>query len=755
MTHEDVRDWGKEWGIGALNGILPPLLPKGFVIAIEGPRGTFKTNLAMTFLAAGLLQGESGMLIRLHDQPLLQELSGRSWPSLSEELGKSEKPEKKFEWSDWELLKDKKKDKEKGTERGAEATKWQNLCPSQKANIRVWEKETQRLFEVDFKGGALLPEEFVQVIWDILIRQPEEHLIRRVVLYDVSEIGAAYPLLRKSSTSSDIFLPAFAHLMRNQEIECVVTGTTTGLKDGDEAVGKICAVADAVISCKYCDVFGRRYVALYGIGQGREENREDEDLAPPVIIPVQESDETKTRRFNVDAERLQGLVGFGTGNIHRPGVALYLFEQNEALHGAYNAEIQKMLSASFASIAEGHARQADTIGDVEQDQADGDREIGLMQGGSFERRTGVGSKISVVPFGSPQSDAIHSSFGMILAQKPIEQTVICTVDEFWEKSNDFVELGELPDSGELICSRPTGRSSALWPYYANVLLLAYRTDLVPKDAALGSWVDIRNIATCLETSTDVKHAFWYDRHAAETLSCAFLDAALGQKGPKQPSISDVLKAIDEKENGAQVNALAELTSPLGALREVPQIQSHRYEVLNPDSAIYLCWYSQLRELIARRPDLSDKLKVVGLPGGGFTGDWYIGVAKGSVSPSIGRVVLKKLCSRAEGYRRFLCGVGLPVRKPKTADPESVAAWYPRSDTTLANILEIYGNAKSRAKLYEIGGVRTAILYAAQQLKYENAKDCVQDIIDELKEVSASLEAAEKEEKERKKGVQPE
>ena len=127
-------------------------------------------------------------------------------------------------------------------------------------------REVPSLFEIDFKSGALLPEEVMQVLWDLMIRQPAGQPLQRAVLMDVREIGPAYPLLRKNTTSGDMFLPALAHIMCDNRIDFVVAGTTGELAEADEAVGRICAVADGVVSCRHLDVFGKRLVILQGEG---------------------------------------------------------------------------------------------------------------------------------------------------------------------------------------------------------------------------------------------------------------------------------------------------------------------------------------------------------------------------------------------------------------------------------------------------------------------------------------------------------
>ena len=67
-------------------------------------------------------------------------------------------------------------------------------------------------------------------------------------------------------------------------------------------------------------------------------------------------------------------------------------------------------------------------------------------------------------------------------------------------------------------------------------------------------------------------------------------------------------------------------------------------LLPPDAGIYLCWYTQLRDLIMRHPQLATELEVCALPGGGFTGNWYLGILKGSVSLALGTSIIDILCS---------------------------------------------------------------------------------------------------------------
>jgi hypothetical protein len=138
-----------------------------------------------------------------------------------------------------------------------------------------------------------------------------------------------------------------------------------------------------------------------------------------------------------------------------------------------------------------------------------------------------------------------------------------------------------------------------------------------------------------------------------------------------------------------------------------------------DAGIYLCWYSQLRDLIKREPSLAQELDVCALPGGGFTGDWFIGVVKGSVSLALGRQIITMLCSQEEDYKRFVHGVGLPVSesfyKQDPKDPTKFYAWPHAMDIFLTNIKEIYDKAHSRAEIRHYRKFHTALSILARQL----------------------------------------
>ena len=715
---------GATWGVHALNQILPHNLREGSVVAVEGPRGTFKTDIALSFLAQGLSQKESCLLIALRDWPFVQSKGAGSarridpeqCPSLSVDL------RDQFDWGDLAPFDEDLNDR------------WQLLVSQQKAQITGWHMarggaQDVCLFEVDFKSGALLPEEFVEIIWDIIIRRGGKGRIRRVVLDDAGAIGAAYPFLSKSSTSGHMFLPTLAHVMRNHGIDLVVTGTTGDFVEADEPIGRIRAVADAVVSTQYCDVFGQRHVIVQGerlIGGSSEGPGNLGTSAPPVVRNVS-WDEGTTHRFEVNGSYMEGLVGFQTGNVQRPGVSLYIFEENSRIHGRYNHELKVMLSAAFAADA-GSAQEIPPT---------------PSWGKHASSRCAEPQTVAIVPFDSGNSEAMHDSLAIFAKGEPIERTVICTVDEFWQSP----ALGVPQLNGRFVRTSPVGggvpvivrdSGEGVRPYYANVLLLAYRTDLgLATRTRPASWQDLNDRLRAVPPAAglETNRGFWFDLSARETLSCALLDALASGAGicgdsgqAKSAQLSRLLNeacGIDDGKGFGLTNEHGK-----GMEREVLALQSVLHmtdwpnrddeawgdaqSVLPGDSAVCLCWYSQVRELVDRVPSLADKIGVWPLPAGGFTGDWYIGCLRGSVSTALGDRIIDILCQKEEECKRFARGVGLPVQKSfMDAD---FYAWDGTDKVTLRSIMgPIHSEALSRTCITDYGKIRSRLYHTGRQL----------------------------------------
>lgn len=697
-----------EPGATKLKELLPPTLPRpGAVVTIEGPRGTCKTTLAVNYLMHGLAHGESGLFIRLHDRTMDKIPLAVSNDLIKESKWRGKLKEHGKTYNSGKLMR----------------TRWY---------YSRHEKQPD-LIEVAFKSGHLLPEELIDEIIARLIEQRDKKKpIRRAVLDDVSSIGLSYPYLYSSSTAGDLFLTTFIHLLRLYGVDVMITGTTGDLDRANECVDRAKSIADAVLSCSYCDVFGERHVMCTGegliLGKERVVGKEGEPV--PGLIRWTERNgggRRGPRTFDVDTGHLRGLVGFETGNIHRPGISIHCFEEVGVVHHRYNRDISRLLELAFASPL----------------------------GGSEKRPIDV----SVVTFNSRTASSMVDSLG-VLGDKPLDRTVLCTLDEFWSdkqivSSQALTEL-DARKQEEFIVDLQSGNGDHLrmWPYYANVLLLAYRCDGehanglldlsvwgAPKDdPQRRSWRHVAEAAKSIQKALGLPRAFESDKSATETRACALLDALLAasqmdtqrrdgeiilEGGSDGGDTAHLDLSVTTEQARPEIEALTKLLSLSSGVRCDSDLLNdprlfRRREELTPDSAVYLCWYSQLRDLVYRHRELAGKIRVCALPGYGFRGDWYIGVSRGSVSVGLGMNVLSILCSEREDYKRYARGVGLPTRKMFL--DAGLPAWL-NSPASLDDVLAIHADAWSRSRIKHYKSMRPALYSACEELAwYSQAVD---------------------------------
>jgi len=251
------------FGINEMNYVLPnhvvgrnPDVPQ--IISIYGDTGIYKSDLAINSLLHGIVnKNESGLIIRMGDRPVFlfngARLNKGVFDSLQEKLKitSNGKPENSKLFS-INLFEDEKLKELPHSEHKYSANGWYFHT----------NKNGARLIEISFKSGALLPEEFIEEVCGII----KKFDIRRVVFTDVKSLGVSYPFLVKSSTSGEIFLPAFVHLMRNYRVHVVMSCTQSDLTASNQESSKASVLSDAVISCSLDDNKSERKVSLFGEG---------------------------------------------------------------------------------------------------------------------------------------------------------------------------------------------------------------------------------------------------------------------------------------------------------------------------------------------------------------------------------------------------------------------------------------------------------------------------------------------------------
>ena len=750
-------------GVQGLEELLPPKFPKQSVVTLKGPRGAFKTQIARSFLMSGILKrrkksefcGKSNednhvLLINLHGVPII----AGSKPDASDKwlLDKSfiKERSKRIDRTsklisgagttlgEWTLSPD--PDNETSANRQGMRSKYSVATYVWKGKQGIYTTgvyTTKKITELTFRSGALLPEEFIEEVRQVMNRfknTSSEKEIRRVVLDDVSLIGTSYPFLRNSKTSADLFLPAFVHVMRNYHVDLLMTACTGELQEVQDVVDRAVGLSDTVLDVQFCDVFGKQHVIVLGDGltaqgSGQSPNKEKE-LVPGTVRMHDDY-------FEVVPDMLRGLVGFSSGRVHRPGLTVYVPEQGPLLK-KYNREIEHMLASTF-----GYSLQ--------------DRRS------SPTNRQGIAS---VQRFNNTMAETVHDS--MRITDQPLDQTVVCAVDEFGHGSDGQQRFCQLDKCDiEFEKGFEAERNICMRPYYGNVLLLAYRPSLLKKEISAENlkWSTLLEAIEGFSLSGDCDYSLYYEDASGETLACALIDALLCQTAIELKQLDgetqlaaklfkNLIREIEESrtQDEAEVYSLYRLLrrrseeeqlarSKQSIVRRQPEIR--RMSRLSPPQSIfYLCWYSQLREWMSmdKRGKLARELKVLPLPGRGFRGDWYLSVVKGSVSKSLGEELIDNLCSAKEDYKRFARGIGLPTRnyfyepaKPApdgsiTPPPGDFYSW-PNSNADKSSTLEdkggylledfyknIYKSARHRSHIQDYQKVRPILWTICRQLE---------------------------------------
>jgi KaiC/GvpD/RAD55 family RecA-like ATPase len=782
-----------DFGIDGIDRIIRKNLKQNSVLTIEGPKATFKSSMAENFLIRGLIKNESVLLIRLQDNLLFNSQKIRLNTGLLRNGTTKKKTSCSLFTPDNLKLKNNERlnlihsalnhppTKNKYYQEYQESVKINEqeiVFYSEKAGIKSCQIKP-RFVELAFGEGMLHPEEFIQIIRDIFsIFQEQKTPITRVVLDDVSLIGISYPLLRESKTAGDLFLPLFVHLMRTFGVDLLLNGTTSDLSEANEFVNRACALSDTVISCRNCDIFGDRFVTVSGEGLVVKMSKEAGILEPvPGVIripgegKIDEKDQPQSP-FVLDLNFLQGLVGFETQNIHRPGLSLHLMEASEESK-IYNNDVERLLQFALANPTPSNSER--------------------------RRNSSQGADVSVVPFDTRIAEPMYGSFGL-LQDAPIDRTVVCTLDEFLGNqlnNNKSLVKGKIEEESvfhkHVVNSGAPGK-----PYYGNVLLLAYRNDYLKLGQTSQTWSYI-NFKVNEMVENQPKHTaidfdycndvigFDFGDLSHETMSCIMLDALIsGLKSTNLMPLTDngtlilsdsfIENLKNLGDNDALIQELCSFSKVLKRrvaenqsnysflgqrmleldisnrqqftdiskryripikelldrnnllLDEIPETSGVSHEKqpgdikrikiplkssLRPDAGLYLCWYSQLRELINQFPDLAEKINVSPLPGSGVRGDWFLGIIKGSVSIPLGEKVIDMLCSPVEDFKRFSLGIGLPMHKAFSG--KCFCAWPGGSHILLDELLHIHELATKRSQIPSYITIRHALANAQQEL----------------------------------------
>ncbi|HKY34997.1 MAG TPA: ATPase domain-containing protein [Polyangiaceae bacterium] len=95
--------------------------------------------------------------------------------------------------------------------------------------------------------------------------------------------------------------------------------------------------------------------------------------------------------------------------------------------------------------------------------------------------------------------------------------------------------------------------------------------------------------------------------------------------------------------------------------------------VSPKALVWRHWYSTLSQMLSRMTlDERSKIVAVPVPGRSMAGEWYMAIPSYSAAPGVGMRILRQLASRQANAERLYAGVGLPTLRSfyERADPRS-------------------------------------------------------------------------------------
>ncbi|NQT19775.1 MAG: hypothetical protein HQ592_08720, partial [Planctomycetes bacterium] len=634
------------------------------IIVVTGQYNTFKSAVATNFLLRGLLEGKNGLLLSLRESvapdikttPVFCE----GWP----DVGAADQRE-----SNADLL-DKLPDAPLKSGENTKIMRTSFLCTSNAKERRC------ELSVLSFRPGYILAEEFIEaVLMEIeqLTRStdnPAEETLR-VVLDDASEIPSRFPLLAQSRTAGKMFLPALVDVIRGKgPIPILITAS------GEPLDPVLSLVADAILETSRISIYGRDTVILRVSSSDTEAL---EEAPTPIELTLSSPDSSQGGKacasLVADSSRLEDLVKIETGAPYRAKLGISLYVESEA-----QIEYAKRLRSC-----------ADAL---------------------------LGQKVTIEYFTPETAEPLYEA-RELWRDAPLHDTKVIMFDEFCkeEAKTGLVDLKRYlrgAETANAVESNATGGKSHWNPYhedlgkahyglpfYSNVLLLAWNEETdqgrafanrrALQDSKEDMWKKLMDLAVGKDLIFD------FDRRASETYVCLFLELLdLPMKScaddPTAPSLeawltkpcdlteqqmkdreqrlsnfSHLLHASErnKKKRGVQCTEAAKHEcdkTRKRTLNEPPLNRTVRVGAAGAYADVWCHWYTTLRDMLKQNDNLAPHIRVAALPSGGFKGDWYLGIAAGSVSVKTGWQVVSQLCSPARDGIKLYNGVGLPVCK---------------------------------------------------------------------------------------------
>ena len=208
------------------------------IVTLCGKSGLYKSDVGINALIYGLLEGQNGLILRLNDSETFESNGVR----LNEKLVKLYK-NKTLNFTPFA---------HKSLEYKYELKGWMLDSPS-----------AGKLFELVFKKGAIQPEEWLDLVWDVVAGTAivQEDLINgyilekigsleinRICMTDLKFMGVSYEFLLRNETSGNMLLPTFTQSMKTKNVDVIFSASSSGIAASNNEIDRARELSNASIS---------------------------------------------------------------------------------------------------------------------------------------------------------------------------------------------------------------------------------------------------------------------------------------------------------------------------------------------------------------------------------------------------------------------------------------------------------------------------------------------------------------------------
>ena len=604
------------------------------------------------------------------------------------------------------------------------------------------------------KQGTVYREEMLDYIASLLyayrLSFPNNSLL--VTIDDLETTAAFFSFIQSRSYQDEFFVGKLGQIVVEKSPMAVVFSCTVpdkGTSPFDIERAQI--IADAVLTFEQFCIFGaKNIVTISGqraTGTSGESRGDGRDVVPLALF-----EDMRTGDVTFDPSYLSGFIGFHDKVLHRPGIELFLQMEHIQSQRRYVNRLRTMFEGFLYDqvFVEWH-EEMDASRRFDPSEAAAVHSPKIPS--AFEKSVHpTHDFVKLRSISSSESDSFEDAV-CALGGRPLSTSVVVQVDEFMLarintqasqgcRNSSLMSLHQMDVKvsanlmeSSLLHKRHASAKAAgkvletlnrvrsfVVPYYSNVLVLATNCEVDCLDTQggrdSGSRVSYDKLLAMCEGDDDFY--FDFNGRSRETMACLLLDyyhTTMENELPlnaapddfhklKLDAGSSFVRLLLSSSHARQKAEASVKCGTAGGQRgddenfETRFRNWHLRRSTRGKFAVVL-WYSELRILEEIAGVHFDNLTVHSLPGGGFTGDWFLGILQSSVSVTLAEQVIGIMTKQEHEFFRLHDGVGLPFRDEfygsgtGKVDRSVFPGLHYTNKLTLKTFADIHRQARSR------------------------------------------------------------